>query len=360
MQNPYFFCVKSFWEFIKPLSASAVGPIAGAKGYYEQDILIDAIASGESAVAFKRDSWLVKGVLIVAVAAFVAVPLVFMFNGRAREQPAATAQNPTAADQTAQYQNQADGFTAVLEREPDNQTALIGLIEAKIGLRDLAGTVPPLERLVALNPNEPTYAIALAQTKQQLQDLEGAAQIYRSVLTQNPGNMQALEGLVALLVSQERTEAAVGLLRDTLATADQTNELAPNSVDKLSVNLLLGQVYVAQKNYDEAIALYDEAIAAAEAASPTQPDFRPTLAKALVLVEKGDNGAADPLFEKALAIAPDQYKDSVKKLIDEKKAAANGGGDESTDPGTTDPGATDSGSGSEDSSGSVPVAPPTE
>lgn len=276
-------------------------------------------------MAFKRDGWFVKVVLILAVAAFVAVPLAFMFSGR-RNQTAANSQAPTAADQTAQYQSQADGFTAVLEREPDNQTALIGLIEAKIGLKDLEGAVEPLERLAALNPNEPQYAIALAQTKQQLNDLEGAAQVYRNILTQRPGDMQALEGLVALLISQERTEAAAGLLQDTLATADQANELAPNSVDKLSVNLLLGRVYVEQERYDEAIALYDELIASAGESS-TQPDFRPTLAKALVLVEKGDREAAEPLFEQALAAAPTQYKDNVKKLIDEEKAKASGASD---------------------------------
>lgn len=283
-------------------------------------------------MAFKRDSWFVKGVLVLAVAAFVAVPLAFMFNGRAKEQTAANSQAPTAADQTAQFQNQADGFTAVLAREPDNQTALIGLIEAKIGLKDLEGAVEPLTRLSELNPSEPQYAIALAQTKQQLGDLEGAAQIYRSVLTQKPGDMQALEGLVALLISQERSEAAAGLLQDTLATADQTNQLAPNSVDKLSVNLLLGQVYVSQQDYDQAIAIYDEAIKAAEAANPTQPDFRPVLAKALVLLEKGDSAAADPLFEKALATAPTQYKDNVQKLINQKKAEANGETGAAADP----------------------------
>ena len=302
-------------------------------------------------MAFKRDGWFVKGVLILAVAAFVAVPLAFMFTGRAREQTAVNSQAPTAADQTAQFQNQADGFAAVLAREPDNQTALIGLIEAKIGLKDLEGTVEPLERLVALNPNEPQYAIALAQTKQQLGDLEGAAQIYRSVLTQKPGDMQALEGLVALLISQERTEAAAGLLQDTLASADQTNELAPNSVDKLSVNLLLGQVYVSQENYDQAIAVYDGAIAAAEAANPTQPDFRPTLAKALVLIQKGDDAAAEPLFDQALATAPTQYKDNVQKLIDQKKAEANGETGAAAEPAAGD-GAADG--------ATVPVAPPAE
>lgn len=316
-------------------------------------------------MAFKRDGWFVKVVLILAVAAFVAVPLAFMFNGRAKNQTAANSQAPTAADQTAQYQNQADGFAAVLEREPDNQTALIGLIEAKIGLKDLAGAVEPLERLAALNPNEPQYAIALAQTKQQLNDLEGAAQVYRNLLTQRPGDMQALEGLVALLISQERTEAAAGLLQDTLATADQANELAPNSVDKLSVNLLLGRVYVEQKRYDEAIALYDELIASAEKASPTQPDFRPTLAKALVLVEQGDREAAEPLFDKALANAPTQYKDNVKKLIDAEKARASGtsDGESATESNKAEPAEADKAESLDAESSEstdVPVAPPAE
>lgn len=272
-------------------------------------------------MAFKKDSWLVRGVLILAVGAFVAVGFVGLFNSgnrSASRNNAATAQD--APDQTQQLQGRIDGYKAVLEREPDNQTALIGIIEAKIALGDLEGTVEPLERLANLNPNTPEYSIALAQTKQQLDDLEGAAQIYRRVLTNNPGSVPALEGLVALLVSQERTEAAVGLLRDTLATADQTNELSPGSVDQLSVKLLLGQVFVEQEKYDDALKMYDEAIADTKASSPNQPDFRPTLAKALVLKEKGDDAAAQTLFDEALALAPTQYKDGVQQLIREKTA----------------------------------------
>ena len=271
-------------------------------------------------MAFKRDSWLVKGVLIVAVAAFVAVPVLFAFNGRTSGRGADSPPAQTAADETTKLQGTIDGYKAVLEREPDNQTALAGIIEAKIKLGDLEGSVEPLERLAALNPDTPEYSILLAQTKQQLKDLEGAAQLYRQVLTKNPGNVPALEGLVALLVSQERSEAAVGLLRDTLSTADQTNELSPGSVDKLSVKLLLGQVYVEQKKFDDAVKMYDEAIADAKTASPTQPDFRPTLAKGLVLQEQGDETAAKALFDEALAMAPTQYKDGVQKLIAEKTA----------------------------------------
>ncbi|CAN5709411.1 hypothetical protein BH23CYA1_BH23CYA1_20440 [soil metagenome] len=272
-------------------------------------------------MTLKRDSWLVRGVLILAVAAFVAVPVLFAFNGRSSSQQANPSQTQTAADQATKLQGQIDGYTAVLEREPENETALIGLIEAKIALGDLEGTVEPLERLANLRPETPEYAIALAQTKQQLGDLEGAAQVYRRVLTQTPGSVPALEGLVALLISQERSEAAIGLLQDTLTTADQTNELTPGSVDKLSVKLLLGQVYVEQTNYDQALKIYDEAIADAQSATPTQPDFRPTLAKALVLQEQGKTTEATALFDQALALTPTQYKDGVQQLIDEKTGA---------------------------------------
>ncbi len=274
-------------------------------------------------MAFKKDSWLVRGVLIVAVAAFVAVSVLGVISSNQAERGSSTAAaTAPGADETTRLQGEINGYTAVLGREPNNQTALRGLIEAKAALGDLEGTVEPLERLAELNPTVPEYSIVLAQTKQQLQDLEGAAQIYRQVLTQNPGSVQALEGLAQLLVAQGRTEAAVGLLRDTLATADQSNELNPGSVDKLSVKLLLGQAYAASQNYDEALKIYDETIAEAQAASPTQPDFRPTLAKALVLKEQGNDAVAAPLFDEALALAPTQYKDGVRQLINQSTAPA--------------------------------------
>ena len=264
-----------------------------------------------------------RGVLIVAVAAFIAVPVAMSLSGNQGGGGASTAASPSqGTDRATQLEGEIKGYTAVLGREPNNQTALRGIIDAKAELGDLAGTVEPLERLAELNPTVPEYSIILAQTKQQLDDAEGAAQIYRRVLTQVPGNVQALEGLVQLLVTQDRTEAAVGLLRDTLATADQSNELNPGSVDKLSVKLLLGQVFVEQKKYDDALKIYDETIAEAQAASPSQPDFRPTLAKALVLKEKGDDAAAQPLFDEALAMAPVQYKDAVQQLISENTAPA--------------------------------------
>ncbi|MEL6764429.1 MAG: tetratricopeptide repeat protein, partial [Cyanobacteria bacterium J06607_6] len=199
-------------------------------------------------------------------------------------------------------------LSQLLEREPNNQTAIEGLVEARIQLNDLEGVVEPLEKLAELNPDTPEYRVLLGQTKQSIGDLEGAAEAYRTVLTQRPGDMNALQGLTALLVQQERPQAAIGLLQDTLESAPQNNEIAPGTVDVGSVQLLLAQVYVEEGSLDEALRLYDEAIASAP------DDFRPVLAKGLVLRDAGRAPDAAVLFKQAEELAPDQYKDQVRQL----------------------------------------------
>ncbi|MBE9065467.1 tetratricopeptide repeat protein [Leptolyngbya cf. ectocarpi LEGE 11479] len=297
-------------------------------------------------MAIKRNRWLVGGILFIAVAALLAVSLGPLIQA-AFDQPgngygdnaANTAASP---DRQAELEGRANGYELVLEREPDNQAALEGLVEARIGLEDLSGAVEPLARLAELNPQEPRYAVLLAQAKQELEDLEGAAQTYRSVLTANPGNMEALQGLIALLIEQERPQAAVGLLQDTLKTAEQSNKIQPGTIDVIAVKLLLGQVYAEQSRYDDAIAIYDTAIQDAQNLGGT-PDFRPTLAKGLILRETGKEAEARPLFETALSLAPVQFKDRIQQLIDQGavETAPSDGATGETPGGTSDDGTTD-------------------
>lgn len=276
-------------------------------------------------MAVKRNRWLIGGVLFIALAALLTISFLPFFNGAlvrnlARNDEASPA-GVSTEDQRAKLEGQANGYQLVLEREPNNQTALNGLVETRIELGDLEGVVEPLEKLAELNPNRPNYAVLLGQTKQRLGDLEGAAQVYRRVLTANPGNMEALQGLVVLLLEQQRPQAAVGLLQDTLQTATQANEIEPGSIDVISVKLLLGQVYIEQKQYGDAIAIYDQAIQDAASLQQANPDFRPLLAKALVLKEMGKPEEAKTLFDQALAMAPVQYKDGIQKLANQASPA---------------------------------------
>jgi tetratricopeptide (TPR) repeat protein len=264
-------------------------------------------------VTDKRNRWIINVVLILAVVAFVGFSLIPLIDAAFKGNQTQTAASPSptqsasATPKKEELEAQAKGYELVLQREPENPTALRGLLEARLGLKDVKGAIVPLEKLAKLNPNETEYAILLAQAKQQTKDPEGAAQTYRDVLKTKPGDRNALQGLTNLLLQQNRPEAAVGLLEDTLKTAPQVNKIQPNSVDVGSVQVMLGQVYASQKRFDEAIAVFDEA------AKVNKQDFRPVLGKALILKEQGKSDAAKALFASAAELAPAQYKDQINQ-----------------------------------------------
>lgn len=274
-------------------------------------------------MALKRNPWLVRSVLIVAVGALLAVSILPFVAGR-NEPPAATAptqQTPEAEEALdpealkLQLQARVEAYEEILAREPNNQTVtqdLVQTLEALVytqgQLEGLQGSLEPLERLVNLRPEVPTYRVLLGQAKQELGDLDGATQDFREVLTQNPGDIQALQAFAALLVEQGRPQAAIGLLEDTLETASQANEVTPGTIDVMSVKFLLAQFYAEDGQSENALQLYDDVIDARAG------DFRPFLAKALVLQEAGRGEEAAPLFDQAEEMAPAEFKDQVRQM----------------------------------------------
>ena len=256
----------------------------------------------KSFVSQKRSPWL-SVVLVLAVLAFVGFSMLPLLGSVFQEN------KPTAATtKQASLDDQAKSWELVLQKEPQNQTALRGLLEVRLKQGDIKGAIAPLEQIAKQNPEQTDYAVLLAQAKQQVGDREGAAQTYRTILSSKPGNLNALQGLVSLLLQQDQPERAIGLLQDTLKTATPINDIKPGTVDIISVQLLLGQVYANEKRFSEALVIYDEAI------KTNKQDFRPVLAKALVLKEQGKPVEAKPLFTTAVSLAPAQYKDQIKQL----------------------------------------------
>jgi Flp pilus assembly protein TadD len=276
-------------------------------------------------VTERSNRWLVSIVMGLALLAFLGISIAPLLSGlfpSNQTAPVASSPTPSATASPAakkeELELQAKGYEAVLQREPENPTALRGLLETQLTLGDVKGAIAPLEKLTKLNPNETYYAVLLAQAKQQTGDREGAAQTYRTILTAKPGEIMALQGLVGLLVEQNRPEAAVSLLQDTLKTATQANQVQPGAVDVTSVQVLLGGVYATGKRYDEAIAIYDEA------AKTSKQDFRPVYGKAVVLKEQGKIDEAKPLFTKAAELAPAKFKDQINQQATGAPAAPNG------------------------------------
>ena len=249
-----------------------------------------------------RHRWVINLVVAVSLLALTGFSLFPIFNlvldGGAA---VATEPNSLSTAQASQIQAQAQGYTQVLQREPDNQVALKGLLDARLQLGDIKGSLLPLEKIAALNPQTPDYTVLLAQTKQYLGDREGATASYRTVLATSPQNINALQGLVSLLIDAKRPEAATGAVEAALKTVTV-------NTDTTALKLLLAQIYLTQQRNADALGIYDAAI------ETNKADFRPVLAKALVFKQMGNLTEAQSLMTAAVALAPAEYKDQIKQL----------------------------------------------
>ncbi|MGK7895320.1 MAG: tetratricopeptide repeat protein [Xenococcus sp. (in: cyanobacteria)] len=212
------------------------------------------------------------------------------------------------SEENSRLEAEARGYQKVLEREPQNETALRELLNIRLQQQDILGAIAPLETLAQIHPQVTEYSILLAQTKQYAADYEGAAAAYRNVLAVTPLNIMALGGLVNLFLNQNLPERAIAILQNALHQAQATNSLDESQIDISSIQLLLGEVYTEEEQYEDAIAIYDEVAATHES------DFRPILAKALLFQKQGDLEAAQPLLEAAYELAPPEYKDQINGL----------------------------------------------
>jgi tetratricopeptide (TPR) repeat protein len=255
-------------------------------------------------VSFNRNSSifiLFLGLSALGLLGFYTIPTIANAWGQERENP-----QSDSTSQTAGLADLGKAYEQILQRDPNSREALRGLVEVKLQQGDLRGSVTFLERLVTLSPDKPDYAVLLAQAQQKLGDREGAVRVYRTVLANQPAQINALQGLVNLLLQEKGPEAAIGVLQESLKKINQAPQTDINQVT--SVQLLLAQIYADRERYPEAVAVYDAAISA------NSRDFRPFLAKALVLEKLGRPVESKPLFNKAIALAPPDYKDQVKKI----------------------------------------------
>ncbi len=104
---------------------------------------------------------------------------------------ASSLQEPTASEKTSQSQNaqlQAEekGFAAVLQREPNNQTALRGLVQIRMQRGDVPGTRAALERLAKLNPNNKEYREFLDAIDKQIAQTKKVGTLKSTEPTQPP------------------------------------------------------------------------------------------------------------------------------------------------------------------------------
>jgi cytochrome c-type biogenesis protein CcmH/NrfG len=113
---------------------------------------------------------LTKVVVIISGIAFLSSSVLGLGSLIVSSIDKPTKKENTAQSQNAQLQAQEKGFLAVLQREPNNQTALRGLVEIRMRTGDAPGTKAALEQLVKLNPTNQQYKEFLAALNKQLTD----------------------------------------------------------------------------------------------------------------------------------------------------------------------------------------------
>ena len=193
-----------------------------------------------------RRRWFINVVLVLAVIGFVGFSMVPLISSAFKESQLSTGATPPASSQTlatsqkSQLEQQARGYELVLEREPENQTALQGLVEARIQLRDLKGAIAPLEKLAASNPNQPEVRLILGQLYATQQRYDEAIAVYDQAIKASQQDFRPVLAKAGILKQQGLTEQAKALFENAAALApsqykDAINKLAsdePKEGDK--------------------------------------------------------------------------------------------------------------------------------
>ena len=108
--------------------------------------------------------------IVVIVSGLALLGVMILPMSRSIDQSPYPSATSTANDsQEENLQAIANGYEQVLKREPKNSTALQGLIEAKLKLKDLEGAIVPMEKLVQLFPEEEKLATILKTMKRELE-----------------------------------------------------------------------------------------------------------------------------------------------------------------------------------------------
>ena len=112
-----------------------------------------------SFVSQSRNRWFLNIVLALGAVAFFGFSMLPLFESVIRESQPTTQATPAVSpspvsEQKSRLVNEAQSYEVVLKQEPNNEVALQGLVNARLGLGDLDGAIAPLEKLIALNPQD--------------------------------------------------------------------------------------------------------------------------------------------------------------------------------------------------------------
>jgi len=152
-----------------------------------------------------------------------------------------------------------------------------------------ADAIAAIEKVTAMYPQLPVALFELARAQVANGDVGSAITTLYQVINKAPGNVEAVMLLASLNLRKGDSGASVILLRKLL-------EQRP---DLVKAHMLLADAFRAQRNLDDALAIYEQV----EAKYPQNPDT--PLLRGFILAEQKKYQPAREAFERALTLNPD-------------------------------------------------------
>jgi tetratricopeptide (TPR) repeat protein len=171
---------------------------------------------------------------------------------------------------------------SALSTSPNDPEARVSLVQALLARRDASRAAEQVATLLKAYPKAGIVHVLSAQTKVLQKDLAGARAEYNTAIELSPNLIEALAGLTALDLTQNKAADARARIERRLAEK-------PNNVELLMV---AGQVYAAMRDYPRAEASLQKAIQNDSTAS------RAYAMLATVLVSAGKLDAARGEFDR--------------------------------------------------------------
>ena len=117
----------------------------------------------------ERSKQIQRVIMVISTLAFFGGSIAGLgkvFKGAFEKKPEAT-QTTEQQSASALLQKQEKGYETVLKREPNNPTALEGLLNVRLQQNNIPGAIEPREKLVKLYPDRQDYRNSLTELKQQ-------------------------------------------------------------------------------------------------------------------------------------------------------------------------------------------------
>jgi cytochrome c-type biogenesis protein CcmH/NrfG len=150
----------------------------------------------------KKNNDALKRVLIVSSGlvflALMVVPTLGLLKNNNSNSPQGNQSGQEATIPREKLEEMVKGYEKILEREPDNPTALQGLAQARLQLKDFIGAREPLEKLYQKYPDNLEVMLVLYGTRLQTQDVSGAKNILEKLVKNYPQEPKFKEELTRL------------------------------------------------------------------------------------------------------------------------------------------------------------------